>query len=47
MSPFTTSQMITLTHTFETTPQLDAQLDVLIIPGGMGCFDPDPTKALS
>ncbi|RSL97787.1 hypothetical protein CEP52_010742 [Fusarium oligoseptatum] len=41
MPPFTTSQLITPTHTFETAPQLD----VLIIPGGMGCFDPDPNNA--
>ncbi|KAI0189252.1 class I glutamine amidotransferase-like protein [Astrocystis sublimbata] len=40
MPPFTTSQTMQPTHTFETAPQLD----VLIIPGGMGCFDPDPTK---
>ncbi|KAJ4194412.1 hypothetical protein NW755_003166 [Fusarium falciforme] len=40
MPPFTTSQLITPTHTFETAPQLD----VLIIPGGMGCFDPDPNN---
>lgn len=38
MPPFTTSQTLQPTHTFESTPQLD----VLIIPGGMGCFDPDP-----
>ncbi|KAK7428265.1 hypothetical protein QQZ08_005162 [Neonectria magnoliae] len=40
MSPFTTSQLLKPTHTFDTAPQLD----VLIIPGGMGCFDPDPTN---
>ncbi|RYP39266.1 hypothetical protein DL767_002275 [Monosporascus sp. MG133] len=41
MSPFTTSQTIQPTHTFETAPQLD----VLLIPGGMGAFDPDPAKS--
>ncbi|UPK91173.1 hypothetical protein LCI18_002108 [Fusarium solani-melongenae] len=40
MPQFTTSQLMTPTHTFETAPQLD----VLIIPGGMGCFDPDPNN---
>ena len=40
MPPFTASQKLTPTHTFETAPQLD----VLIIPGGMGCFDPDPAN---
>lgn len=38
MPPFNTSQTLQPTHTFETAPQLD----VLIIPGGMGCFDPEP-----
>ncbi|KAL5610981.1 hypothetical protein FOBRF1_007098 [Fusarium oxysporum] len=37
MPPFTTSQALMPTHTFETAPQLD----VLIIPGGMGCFNPN------
>ncbi|KAI5459338.1 class I glutamine amidotransferase-like protein [Mariannaea sp. PMI_226] len=41
MPPFTTSEILTPTHTFQTAPQLD----VLIIPGGMGCFDPDPANA--
>lgn len=41
MPPFTTAELLTVTHTFETAPQLD----VLIIPGGMGCFDPDPANA--
>lgn len=36
MPPFTTSQSILPTHTFQNAPELD----VLIIPGGMGCFDP-------
>lgn len=40
MPPFTTSQTLQPTHTFETAPELD----VLIIPGGMGCFDPEPAK---
>jgi transcriptional regulator GlxA family with amidase domain len=40
MPPFTTSQTLQPTHTFETA----SQLDVLIIPGGMGCFDPDPAN---
>lgn len=41
MPPFTASQQMIPTHTFETAPQLD----VLIIPGGMGCFDPEPANA--
>ncbi|KAH6889663.1 class I glutamine amidotransferase-like protein [Thelonectria olida] len=41
MPPFTTSELLTPTHTFDTAPQLD----VLIIPGGMGCFDPEPENA--
>ncbi|KAF2679246.1 class I glutamine amidotransferase-like protein [Lentithecium fluviatile CBS 122367] len=36
MPPFTTAQSMLATHTFATAPQFD----VLIIPGGMGCFDP-------
>lgn len=39
MPPFTTSESITATHTFDNAPQFD----VLIIPGGMGCFDPNDT----
>lgn len=41
MSPFTTSQTLTPTHTFETAPELD----VLLIPGGMGSFDPNKAGA--
>jgi transcriptional regulator GlxA family with amidase domain len=37
MKPFATSQVLIPDHTFETAPQFD----VLIIPGGMGCFDPN------
>ncbi|KAI1616288.1 class I glutamine amidotransferase-like protein [Exophiala viscosa] len=36
MAPFTTSQTLQPTHTFESAPELD----VLIVPGGMGSFDP-------
>ncbi|KAF2253682.1 class I glutamine amidotransferase-like protein [Trematosphaeria pertusa] len=36
MEPFQTSQSLCATHTFATAPQFD----VLLIPGGMGCFDP-------
>lgn len=39
MSPFTTCQTLQPTHDFKTAPELD----VLIIPGGMGCFDPSRT----
>jgi transcriptional regulator GlxA family with amidase domain len=41
MPPFTTAESITPTHTFADAPLLD----VLIIPGGMGCFDPNSTPA--
>ncbi|KIX05665.1 uncharacterized protein Z518_03637 [Rhinocladiella mackenziei CBS 650.93] len=37
MAQFTTSQTLQPTHTFDTAPELD----VLIIPGGMGSFDPE------
>ncbi|VUC28824.1 unnamed protein product [Clonostachys rosea] len=37
MKPFATSQVLIPDHTFETAPQFD----VLIVPGGMGCFDPN------
>ncbi|EXJ70392.1 uncharacterized protein A1O5_06460 [Cladophialophora psammophila CBS 110553] len=36
MSPFSTSQTLQPTHDFKTAPELD----VLIVPGGMGSFDP-------
>lgn len=36
MSPYTTSQTLKPTHDFQTAPDLD----VLIVPGGMGSFDP-------
>jgi transcriptional regulator GlxA family with amidase domain len=36
MPPMTTSQQLVPTHTFATAPDLD----VLIVPGGMGSFDP-------
>ena len=41
MLPFTSSQTLTPTHTFASAPQLD----VLVVPGGMGCFDPSPDAA--
>ncbi|KAF2462728.1 class I glutamine amidotransferase-like protein [Lindgomyces ingoldianus] len=40
MPPFTTSQTMMPTDDFDSAPQLD----VLIIPGGMGCFDPNPAN---
>lgn len=39
MGPFTTSQTLQPTHDFKSAPELD----VLIIPGGMGSFDPART----
>ncbi|ORX98950.1 class I glutamine amidotransferase-like protein [Clohesyomyces aquaticus] len=36
MPPMTICESVVATHTFSTAPQFD----VLIIPGGMGCFDP-------
>lgn len=41
MPPFRTSQTLQPAHTFASAPQYD----VLIVPGGMGVFDPAPDKA--